>query len=116
MKRPNSFRFYLFAQRARMVSCGAAAVVIGILAIALQPCRAGDRGQGAVALIRTASRTPYARWIPTGSLNTERTDHAATLLQDGRVLVSGGLDRNFATTASAELYDSATRVWSQLGA
>jgi hypothetical protein len=29
-------------------------------------------------------------WTPTGSLNTERAEHTATLLPNGMVLVAGG--------------------------
>ena len=47
-------------------------------------------------------------WTATGSLNTARIDHTATLLSNGMVLVAGGYDRT-ATLASAELYDPATR-------
>ena len=45
-------------------------------------------------------------WTPTGSLNTARTNHTATLLPNGRVLVAGGLGSG--ALASAELYDPAT--------
>ena len=46
----------------------------------------------------------------TGSLATARDYHAATLLPDGRVLVSGGLSAA-GYLASAELYDPATGTW-----
>ena len=44
-------------------------------------------------------------WKAAGSLNTARAAHTATLLQNGMVLVAGGLDRTFIGSASAELYD-----------
>ena len=41
---------------------------------------------------------------PAGELVTARTAHTATLLQDGRVLVTGGTDINGDVLATAELY------------
>ena len=46
---------------------------------------------------------------PTGSLATARAFHEATLLPDGRVLVTGGIDGvSAATTTSTEIYDPST--------
>jgi len=42
-------------------------------------------------------------WTATGSLNFARYEHTATLLQNGMVLVAGGLGTNFRVRASAEL-------------
>lgn len=57
-------------------------------------------------------------WSPTGSLHTARSGHQATLLPDGRVLVTGGeaavaADGTFSprALASAELYDPLTGTW-----
>lgn len=44
---------------------------------------------------------------PTGSLNTERSGHSATLLPDGRVLIAGGTNV-FGQPLSSELYDPAS--------
>ena len=56
-------------------------------------------------------------WSLTGSLNVMRKDHAATLLLNGMVLVSGGALAHKSPLASAELYDPgivpATRVEGQ---
>lgn len=57
-------------------------------------------------------------WTPTGNLNVPRGYHTATLLHDGRVLVSGGSDRSDTAVValdSAELYDPATGVWTLTG-
>ena len=57
-------------------------------------------------------------WSVTGNLNTPRYGHTATLLANGKVLVTGGLDRAlapFGVTDSAELYDSATGTWGSTG-
>ena len=54
---------------------------------------------------------------PTGSLVTARGFHAATLLADGRVLVTGGfVALDGSTTASAEVYDPSTGHFSPAGA
>jgi hypothetical protein len=51
-------------------------------------------------------------WTTTGSLNTARLRHTATLLPNGMVLVAGGHDSSYNPTASAELYDPALGTWS----
>jgi N-acetylneuraminic acid mutarotase len=63
------------------------------------------------------------RWTPTGSLAQPRTGHQATLLPDGRVLVTGGDavlagDGTFDphSLATAEIYDPATGAWSAAAA
>ncbi|WP_433931906.1 Kelch repeat-containing protein [Sorangium cellulosum] len=67
------------------------------------------------ALYRPADDT----WVAVEPMNAARAEHAATLLNDGRVLVVGGIqgydDYDFSTAeplASAEIYDPATRRWS----
>ena len=58
-------------------------------------------------------------WDATGSLNIARASHTATLLPDGKVLVTGGVvghDGNeWMITDTCELYDPATRTWSATG-
>jgi hypothetical protein len=44
----------------------------------------------------------------TGSLNTARLYHTATVLSNGTVLIAGGYDNNANPSASAELYNPAT--------
>jgi N-acetylneuraminic acid mutarotase len=53
----------------------------------------------------------------TGSLNTARYNHTATLLPNGEVLVVGGLGVNgvSASLASAELYDPQKGKWTTTG-
>ncbi len=53
-------------------------------------------------------------WTATGSLNTARDDHTATLLPNGKVLVAGGCNGSGSLT-SAELYDPASGSWTVTG-
>ena len=56
-------------------------------------------------------------WTTTGRLATKRYLHTATLLPDGKVLVTGGADSanpNHSLT-SAELYDPAIGTWTSTG-
>ena len=47
-------------------------------------------------------------WTFTGSLNTARDAHTATLLANGMVLVVGGVDIGSVSSPSAEVYDPAS--------
>ncbi len=50
-------------------------------------------------------------WSFTGGLNGARRDHAMSLLPNGKVLVTGGIDAAEGLLSSAELYDPATGTW-----
>jgi len=50
-------------------------------------------------------------WVTTGSLNTGRYNHTATLLPSGQVLVAGGI----LSGPSAELYDPVSGTWVTTG-
>jgi hypothetical protein len=51
-------------------------------------------------------------WKPTAPMGSPRRSHVATLLADGRVLVTGGFSNR---PESAEVYDSATGGWTPTG-
>jgi hypothetical protein len=54
-------------------------------------------------------------WVATGALLQPRSYHTATLLNDGKVLVTGGFDASGASTATAELYDPAAGSFTSVG-
>lgn len=58
-------------------------------------------GSAAAELYDPATKT----WAATGSLLLRRTAHAATLLVNGKVLVTGGAPSDLLTTRSAEVFD-----------
>jgi hypothetical protein len=63
----------------------------------------------AVALSFSASNPVCAAWAGRAPMNTARANHTATLLQNGNVLVAGGLSAAF--TTSAEIYDPVANTW-----
>ena len=73
----------------------------------------------ATALVSSTSSPLLAQtsgtWASTGTLNTPRTAHTATLLQNGQVLVTGGEDLAHNALSSAELYNPATGKWTVTG-
>src|SRR5438874_9934336 len=67
----------------------------------------------AVLLASSSEAAPFT-FGNTGSLNIGRYFHTATLLPNGKVLVTGGYDGvNY--LSSAELYDPASGTWSATG-
>ena len=54
-------------------------------------------------------------WIITGNMVTPRDSHAATLLLDGSVLVTGGDGVKTSNLAKAELYDPNSGSWTATG-
>jgi hypothetical protein len=66
---------------------------------------------GRVLMIGTSSVEVYdpatESFMPTGSLAVARYGHATTLLSNGRVLVTGGVDGDHNPVADAEVYDPA---------
>jgi hypothetical protein len=73
----------------------------------------------AALLVQPCAATPF-QWEFTGTLNTPRFYHKATLLSDGRVLVASGATNGpqafpYPELLSAELYDPATGTWTVTG-
>jgi hypothetical protein len=70
-------------------------------------------GQGSLGSLSSAEIFDPASgtFTATGNLNTERVYHAATLLTNGTVLIVGGQSNTAAALAAAEIYDSATGLF-----
>lgn len=54
-------------------------------------------------------------WSATGGLLLPRSDFTATLLQDGRVLVAGGVNNGDGAVNTTEIYDPASGAWTYGG-
>jgi WD40 repeat protein len=67
--------------------------------------------------LSTPVQAATGTWTATGSLQTARDGHTATLLPNGRVLVAGGATHGGpgGVLASAELYNPATGSWTATG-
>jgi hypothetical protein len=55
-------------------------------------------------------------FVPASPMVEPRAGHASVLLQDGRVLVTGGVTAGGADTSTAEIYDPSSNDWSEPGA
>jgi len=64
-------------------------------------------------LNRVSANTSLITWPPAASMLSARGAHTATLLQSGKVLVTGGVGGGYLSTA--ELYDPGTNSWSAAG-
>lgn len=62
-----------------------------------------------------ASRNPDRTFTLTGDPVQDRSDHTATMLMDGRVLITGGLSPDGTGLSSAEAYDPRSNSFSATG-
>ena len=72
-----------------------------------------------LAGISTNAAAQSGTFMTTGKMAVSRTGHTATLLRDGRVLITGGFNYNnlnkFTVLDSAELYDPSTGTFTPTG-
>ncbi|CAF3884790.1 unnamed protein product, partial [Didymodactylos carnosus] len=54
-------------------------------------------------------------WTTTGSMNSVRQAHTASVLTNGKVLVAGGAAATLDNLNTAELYDPSTGIWTTTG-
>ena len=64
----------------------------------------------AAGLTLLQNKAVSGSWTTTGSLNSPRENHSATLLPAGKVLIAGG-ENSSGPIPSAELYDPNSGVW-----
>jgi hypothetical protein len=97
------------------------ATLLAIVSLGVAACGSGTATPPATgSSVASAGRSPTpgqhsGTFIATGSMAIARTGHTATLLQDGRVLVTGGYVGTLGLL-TAELYNPATGTWSLTGA
>lgn len=80
---------------------------------------AGGIGSNGAAIDKAELFNPAARafghFTSIGTMTKPRAYHAATRLQNGRILITGGIDNNNTPLASAEIYDPASRSFTATG-
>jgi hypothetical protein len=79
-------------------------VCVGLLALSF-----------AVSAVVPTAAANSGTWTQTGNLVTARSQHTATLLTNGQVLVAGGIGASGGILHSAELYNPATGKWTATG-
>ena len=76
----------------------------------------GVNGTASAALTSAELHDPASgTWTASGSLGAGHSQHTATLLPDGKVVVAGGSNGSSGSLASAELYDPASGTWTVTG-
>ncbi len=88
----------------------------GIFPISLDVKDALNRSApSAPVTVRVALARPAMAFVPTGSMTIARVGHTATLLKNGKVLVTGGNGGSGPGLASAELYDPSNEFFTATG-
>jgi large repetitive protein len=108
-KRQNTFQGATALRSSIAVMLMLVSAVLLSLAASPKTSRVGHDGSESTDNVKT---TPG--WTVTGNMTFERSSQTATLLSNGKVLVTGGLVGGTDPTI-AELYDPATGTWSNTG-
>ncbi len=72
-------------------------------------------GYGSAFVAKFAIQLRIGSFMPVGTLVTPLTERTATLLQNGQVLLTGGVDNSSNVYSSAELYNPTTQTFSATG-
>jgi len=67
-----------------------------------------------VGLILPKSASAAPTWTAVASMNIARYAHTATLLPNGKVLITGGIDASGGYLISSEVYDPSDNTWTQV--
>jgi hypothetical protein len=66
--------------------------------------------------LAASAQVTAGSFVPTGDMTAARWEHTATLLMNGKVLITGGFGgENFPTLSSAELYDPSSGTFAATG-
>lgn len=124
--RPIGFNRFLMVG-GQLTACVSCLATLGVLLVSLSTARATasfvvttlrpSSGHASVVCrateVATTNGDGDASWRTTGGLNAARAFHAAVRLQDGRVLVAGGV--GVGALDSAELFDPVMERWTLTG-
>ena len=66
---------------------------------------------GSIGSVSSSSSSSSGSWTTLTSSGLRRTNHTATLLKDGTILVVGGIDQYGSTLRSAQIYDPTKDSW-----
>lgn len=86
-----------------------------LFVIRVRPFCSATRAATALLVYLAFVFTQLASADPGGTLVTPRSNHTATLLADGRVLLVGGYDGALAAAASSEIYNPTANNWTPTG-
>ena len=86
--------------------------LIPLLTALVLGCGGGDAEPTPPPVPTATASLPLAK---PGLLHQARETHTATILADGRVLITGGFDSDLMALASAEVFDPATGNWTRTG-